>query len=132
MKCATELHDRPHHVYRVFDARGLLLYIGCTREVGSRMAVHRAWGNPSPASFAIKLYGAKVETETYPSFDTARAAEREAIANEAPYFNREHNPRRWRRVDGEWVASEEYEPAKPSAEDMRLTQELLEHLCGPS
>ncbi len=91
-----------HYVYRVFDARDRLLYVGCTRDVNARLAVHRAWGNPSDASFHIKLYGVRIETVTYPNYAAGRAEERRAIADEAPLFNREHNPKVFRKVGQCW------------------------------
>ena len=87
---------QPHSVYRVFDAQDRLLYIGCTRDVNARMAVHRSWGNPNPASFAVKMHGVREEVREYPTYDEARAAERAAILAEAPYFNFAHNSRRFR------------------------------------
>ncbi len=107
-------HERPHLVYRVFDAQDRLLYIGCTRDLGGRMAVHRAWGNQSVASFNIKLYGERVESVEFPDLATAHAAEIAAIASEAPWFNREHNVSRFRKVGRDYVAlTEPYEPVRP-------------------
>lgn len=121
--------DSPHHVYRVFDAQGRLLYIGCTHDVNGRMAVHRAWGSPNPASQAIFLHGERVESVEFPDFATARQAERDAITAEAPYFNREHNPKRWARVGGEWTAvGGEYAPVRPPANPELLA--VLERFGG--
>lgn len=110
----AEVAALPHVVYRVFDKAGVLLYIGCTRDIGSRMAVHKAWGNPSEASYRIKLDGDRVETTEFPDFDTAHAAEIEAIRTEAPLWNREHNPTRWRLVKGQgWERIDGYVPPEP-------------------
>lgn len=106
-------HQRPHIVYRVFDAQDRLLYIGCTSEIGQRMAIHHCWGNNgSEASVFITYYGKRVETTQYPDRATARAAEREAIKAEAPWFNRQHNPQRFtRKRGGPWERiGAEYEP----------------------
>lgn len=36
-----------HWVYRCYGADDRLLYVGCTRDIGARFAVHHAsWGNP--------------------------------------------------------------------------------------
>jgi predicted GIY-YIG superfamily endonuclease len=79
----------PHYVYRCYDAADRLLYIGCTQDMGGRMAVHASsWQNP--ASAALNLRMARHTVEEFPSKDAARAAERAAIFNEAPLFNLHH------------------------------------------
>ena len=100
----TSVRDNfPHYVYRVYDGQDRLLYIGCTVEVGARMAVHRSFGNKSEASFVIGLIGDRVESVQYPNRAAAREAEREAIKAEAPLLNREHNPTRWVKTSEGWV-----------------------------
>lgn len=80
-----------HYLYRVYDADGRLLYIGCTMDVWGRMAVHRSsWHNP--ASAYITLYGDRVEIEgPFAGLIAGRAAEKAAIEAEAPYLNVHHN-----------------------------------------
>lgn len=89
-------------VYRVYDRNGALLYIGSTREITSRMAVHMA-DHKSPIAFAMQMCATRWETEEYPTYEAAKAAEVAAIEAEAPYLNRQHNPKRWRRVNGSWT-----------------------------
>lgn len=79
-------------VYRVRDAAGCLLYVGCTNSLRVRLQVHRqsaAWW-PAAASLAI---------EEHPDPQTARAAEKAAIKTERPIFNRHNSDRGWRGPD---------------------------------
>lgn len=97
-------HERPHVVYRVFDARNRLLYVGCTIEINQRRNIHLCWGNNnSETSRLLSLYGDRWETEEHPDLATARAAERKAIHDEAPLLNKQHNPKRYKRVGGKYV-----------------------------
>lgn len=104
---------RPHYVYRVFDAKDRVLYIGCSRDPWSRLSCHRSFGNPNRSSAAIQMYGVREEVTKYPTYDEARAAEKAAIYDEAPYFNFAHNGRRFRGRASEQVEIlPTYEPAK--------------------
>jgi predicted GIY-YIG superfamily endonuclease len=79
-----------YYVYRCYDKDDRLLYIGCTQDIGGRMAVHAAsWGNP--ASAYLNLHMARYEVQEVVGFTAARKAEREAIAAEAPLLNVHHN-----------------------------------------
>lgn len=71
----------PHAVYRVFDATGVLLYIGCSQRIGARLAVH---GNTQPWYHEI----ARIEVEWHPNEPHAKVAEAKAIENEKPKYNR--------------------------------------------
>src|SRR5690348_9241882 len=90
-------------VYRVYDINGVLLYIGSTREITARQAIHMA-DHASAIAFPMQMCAARWETTEYPTYEAAQAAEVEAIKAEAPYLNRQHNPTRWRRVKGQWVS----------------------------
>lgn len=72
-------------LYRCRDAEGVLLYVGIARDITQRMQNHKftskAWIDRVVA----------VETVTFPNYTEAHAAEIEAIANEGPLFNRNHN-----------------------------------------
>ena len=119
MKNAALFH-LPHVVYYVYDREDRLLYIGCTHDLGSRMAVHRAWGNPSPASFAINLYGTRVEHIEHPDYATAAAAEKAETIRLAPYFNRQNNPSRFRRQGSRYVEIlPPYEPTWTADDEAR-------------
>jgi len=88
-------------VYRIFDVKGSLLYIGSTNDFEARRSVHLA-SHQSPVAFPIQVCAHRWETTEYPDMASASAAERAAIRDEAPYLNRQHNPKRWRRVAGSW------------------------------
>ena len=124
MKNAALFH-LPHVVYYVYDREDRLLYIGCTHNLQSRMAVHRAYGNPSPASFAIMLHGHRVESVQHPDYATAAAAEKAETIRLAPYFNRQNNPTRFRRDGKDYVeVLPSYEPPKPTPEQAELRRVL--------
>lgn len=81
--------DRTHFVYRCYGPDGRLLYIGCTNDVEGRMAVHAsAWSNPASAGLNLRM--TRYESTVYPDKPSARAAERQAIHDEAPIFNLHH------------------------------------------
>lgn len=68
-------------VYRFFDADGELLYVGCTFDMGPRIAQHRR----------DKRWWEQVVTvtlERHPDRRTALDAEAAAIADERPRYNR--------------------------------------------
>ncbi len=67
-------------LYRLHDADGHLLYIGCSRvDVEKRTLAHRRkpWGHRI----------ATVSTESYPTHAAALKAEQKAIASEEPAYN---------------------------------------------
>lgn len=82
---ADELAAAPHFVYRLRDAEGSLLYIGCTVDPAARFATHT-----SDQPWADLIDHQDVEGP----FDRAEALAREAaaITAEAPRFNVRHNP----------------------------------------
>lgn len=81
--------DVKHYVYRCFDAVNRLLYVGCTRDVGARMAVHMASGH-NPASKVLIYRMVRHEVTAYATEAEAKQAEREAIFNEEPIANLHH------------------------------------------
>ena len=89
-------------VYRVFDANGALLYIGSTRDLEARKAIHMA-DHKSAIAFPMQMCADRWEAEPHPTYEAAKAAEVAAIKAEAPYLNRQHNPTRWRRINGQWA-----------------------------
>lgn len=72
--------QREHYVYRVFDAEGALLYIGCTNNPDRRWTEHRS-DNPKWTSKAARFH----LSGPY-NYDTARRLEREALATENPQY----------------------------------------------
>lgn len=83
--------DAPHYVYRCYDADGVLLYVGCTRNPTSRLAAHRRGNNQAKASrwLAATMHHAEV-SEPYRGREAGREAERAAIQAESPIFNYQH------------------------------------------
>lgn len=73
----------PHHLYRIHDHTGTLLYIGITWDLCTRMRAHTkaAWW---PRLGTITL-------EQHPHYIAARKAEKNAIQAEGPIHNRDHN-----------------------------------------
>lgn len=77
-----------HFVYRCYDADGVLLYIGCTRNVKSRIAAHRRGNGGSKASQWLSVTMASYEVEgPFRGREAGRLAERDAIQAEWPVFN---------------------------------------------
>jgi len=96
--------DRPHYVYRIFDATDRLLYVGCTEDVQTRLFFHTSISTPSEASWEIARSMARHTSEQFPSKAAAHAAEIHAIKTEMPLLNRQHNPGRFKRVLGKYVS----------------------------
>ena len=67
-------------VYRLYNAAGVLLYVGCTRNLPARMASHRA-GKPWAGEIA------RTEVAWYDTRSGALAAETAAIIAEDPRHN---------------------------------------------
>lgn len=79
------LLNEPHFVYRLFDADGVLLYVGCTCRPVHRMSAHRR-----DKRWAGRL-ASVTWSEPMRQFQ-ALAAEAKAIREEAPEFNIVGNP----------------------------------------
>lgn len=79
--------DGPHTLYRFFDSKGALLYIGITVCTPTRWSNH-GWDKPWWPEVA------DVRVEHYPSRSTALAAERKAILDEQPFHNVIHKHKR--------------------------------------
>lgn len=70
-----------HHVYRVRDKVGRLLYVGVTRDVRKRLAEHRRDSWPWWDAYASH------DSESFPDRGSAEKAEQAAIATERPALN---------------------------------------------
>lgn len=89
--------SKPHFIYRCFDADGLLLYVGCTKDVPRRISLHqRDLRNKASRWLQVSMVRYEVEGP-YADLETARRVEANAIANEQPLFNRQD-----RRIPG-WM-----------------------------
>lgn len=103
---SSSLKDRPHFVYRIFDKDDQLLYIGCTREVESRISMHRQLSSALPASWEIAQRMSYYTTEEFPNSTKGFLAERQAIESETPLLNLQHNKRRFKKINGRYVTLE--------------------------
>src|SRR6185369_1982919 len=70
-----------HVLYRHWDAAGSLLYVGITGNLATRLRGHR-----QTASWFPKI--ANITLQHFPDKDTLLAAERRAIAEEDPPYNK--------------------------------------------
>lgn len=78
---ARFVRGRETGVYRWFDRRGRLLYVGVAYDPAARWVQHQASG-------AVWVpYAASCSVEWFPSRSLALAAERRAIWEERPIFN---------------------------------------------
>jgi predicted GIY-YIG superfamily endonuclease len=75
---------KPHVLYRAFDAKGQLLYVGITMNPGSRFAQH---SEKKPWWVDV----ADIRVEQFASRDEVLTAEREAIKSELPLHNVAHS-----------------------------------------
>jgi predicted GIY-YIG superfamily endonuclease len=78
--------DRPHYVYRCYDADGDLIYIGCTSNVTRRIATHRRGGKAASRWLAVCMDRYEV-SGPHAGKAAGLKAEAEAIALEQPVFN---------------------------------------------
>ena len=83
--------SRPHFVYRCYDKRGLLLYIGCALDVEGRMSAHRALMCRNPNSWFIRAHVDTYTAQEFANLAAARAGEKAAIVAESPLLNVHHN-----------------------------------------
>lgn len=120
----TDLEDdRACSVYRIYSADDDLLYVGCASDVEHRIYMHMQTNVTSDAYYIQRGY-ARHTSQAYANRIEARAAERKAIATERPWFNRQHNPARWRRTAAGW------EPTDPSARAALLDRISSTHADG--
>jgi predicted GIY-YIG superfamily endonuclease len=97
-------------VYRYYDLRGRLLYVGCTQNMPQRHWSHSSGGT---GAFWFPLV-ARTRMQVFPTVEAARAAEMVAIQEEEPAYNTFGTPRKpgsrdhWtftdRRLYKEWLA----------------------------
>lgn len=80
-KQARRVSKLPHDVYRVFDASGALLYVGCSVNVFARLKEHRKWAEWWPEAVRGSVH-------RYPNRLHALGVEARAIRNECPRDNK--------------------------------------------
>lgn len=83
-KIKREEEKQKQHLYRHWDAAGTLLYVGISLSVLHRIASHK-----SASNWYWDI--AQITLETFPSRREALEAEKDAIINERPLFNENHN-----------------------------------------
>jgi predicted GIY-YIG superfamily endonuclease len=94
-------------VYRIYDKDGVLLYIGSTVDLCQRIRGHFGSRWSCSENAALRERFDTVFGEPFPTLAEARAAEKQAIREEGPLLNKEHNPKRWRKVPrNQWVPVE--------------------------
>lgn len=88
----AQRRQQPHWLYRMYDADGVLLYIGQTSNPVGRFTawLGRACTNRRPWVLTVT----RVDWRRYPNHDAVVAAEKLAIETERPIHNRDHQPRR--------------------------------------
>jgi predicted GIY-YIG superfamily endonuclease len=89
------MRNGPTSVYRMYDAAGVLLYVGMSADVGERMGAHeskRWWTRV-----------ASVRIAHYPTRARAAEVEADAIALECPEYNVHLQDKVWRGDDSEAV-----------------------------
>jgi hypothetical protein len=84
IKRSEPLQSRPYQVYRLYDKQDVLLWVGSSFQVNTRLSEHRRcpWGKDI----------SRVTRETYPNQQAAHIAEDYAIIHEMPLHNKQ---RRW-------------------------------------
>ena len=78
------LDEQPHALYRFYDRTDVLLYVGITADLPTRLRHHGKHKNWSHQVSYVRV-------EQMPGRRAALDAEREAIKNEKPLFNDQHN-----------------------------------------
>ena len=96
------------HLYRLRDAEDRLLYIGCSKNVYSRIYSHEAASSSMLDADVIRRHA----TRCYVAFAStnrleALRMEAAAITAERPLLNRHSNYSRWKQVDREFVPIDE-------------------------
>lgn len=81
---SLQLNDRPHALYRFYDRTDVLLYVGITVDLPTRIKQHLS-GKPWWSQVA------NMRVEHYPTRAEALEAERVAIETEGPLYNDQHN-----------------------------------------
>lgn len=82
----------PHEVYRIWDKAGNLLYVGMGRVAHNRVVTHcEPFLSRVQASWLMSGLMDRWHAEMHPARAAARDAEREAIRNEHPMFNKHFN-----------------------------------------
>jgi hypothetical protein len=84
---ALPLAERPHALYRFYDAAGTLLYVGITAALPTRLGDH---DEKKPWWTTVS----KITVEHYDNREKVLAAEIAAITAERPLHNIQHNRRR--------------------------------------
>lgn len=71
-----------HYVYRIYGAGNILLYVGEAKDPNHRLHLHRV-------NHAIFIYESeRIVITEYPTIEEGRAAEKKAIYQERPKYNR--------------------------------------------
>ena len=77
----------PHHLYRCYDAAGLLLYVGVTSNPKRRLTSHKSSRSHVSRALVALMDRFEVDADTYPDKAASESAEAQAIATEQPLLN---------------------------------------------
>lgn len=89
----AEARQQPHWLYRLFDADGVLLYIGQTRNPKARFQNWFSKALNAPR-FEWVHEAVRCDWHQYPDWWAVTAAEKQAIEVEGPAHNVYHQPLR--------------------------------------
>lgn len=110
----TDMGEKMFSVYRLFDARGALAYVGVTKDLGQRLAMHRLqsewWPEIDPDLTAVTYHPtareAGAEEWTLISEHQPRLNVNGTLSPYTPY-GRDYNPDRIQGIpDVEWLRGE--------------------------
>lgn len=115
------INERPHVLYRFFDAGGDLLYVGVTNDPGRRWSRHasdKPWWNEVD----------RIEIDRYPDRTSVLAAERKAVQDERPRYNVVHAPAPLSKtIVEDWPHLQPCECGAPATVLYVLYREIAEH-----
>lgn len=94
---------RTHFVYRMFDADGRLLYVGCTKDIVRRLRNHRS----ENGHFFHRI--ARIHQQGPYPYRSALAIERQLINTLRPDFNSLPGRRRRLREKNAWISTRTHE-----------------------
>lgn len=84
-KIRTQIYGSPTALYRFYDTRGVLLYVGITRNAWKRFAIHES------SEWARDVDPTRTRIRWYRTRRAAIAAETRAIRQERPVYNLHQN-----------------------------------------
>lgn len=84
----------PHWLYRLFDADGVLLYVGQTSDPVQRFRQWVGYARRTPDLYGWFRHVVRCDWQQFPNWDAVVGAEKRAIETERPKHNIYHQPKR--------------------------------------